>query len=482
MFLFVPEVFDVPSEKELKDLWLNYESEAAGQAYVDDVGDKMIMSRPEAIAKVIEKKAIKELGGTQYTFENGVKIITKKTDFKKNEIKIYGGSKGGYYYYPEAEVPSGYISINYAWNSGLNGKTKNQLNKIISEKNISFNFGVNATSEYFNAYAKKENLEETLQLIYSVFANPQFTKESWDTLMSANYQVAETYDANPNRVFEDKLNEAIYGKSIFYAPKDKSYLDKMKPEVAEEIFRQRFGNPADFTFVFVGDFNEKQLVNLCANYLGSLKTNDNFEETKYVYFPFPNESKIVNVNKGLDNKGYVYICSGGELAPEADIEKSFKESVIMNQLTSLLDIRLREVIREDNSGTYGVGGGGFIDGWPERYYKIYCGFNCDPAREEELAAAVVDTIKDIQKGNISDENITKIRESYLRSIENSVRDNGWWLNRIIAEVMFTYEPMWFSKDYEKIAKEWITKDNLIEAANKYIDPDRMVTGYLKPEK
>ena len=51
------------------------------------------------------KKSIKELGATEYTFENGVKIITKKTNFQKNAITIYGGSKGGYYQLKEEEIP-----------------------------------------------------------------------------------------------------------------------------------------------------------------------------------------------------------------------------------------------------------------------------------------------------------------------------------------------------------------------------------------
>ena len=481
MVVLVPETMNVPSEKEIINIWNNYESEAAKEAYVDDTGDNILMEKPAKKAKVTEKKALKELGGNQYTFENGVKIITKKTDFQKDSIVIYGGSKGGYYQLKEEEIPSAKVAMEYAYYSGFNGKTLSQLQKMLTALNMNVGFEINDVEECFFGNANKTNIEETLQFINIAFSKKQFTEEGWETLINQYKQIAETYGAQPSRVFNDKKNEMLFGNTIYYAPWNMDYINKMNPEIAERVLRERFGNPADFTFVFVGDFNEKQLVELCSYYLGTLETNKNFEETKYVYFPFPESSKTETVKKGIDQKGEVYMCFGGELPECNDIEVSFKESTIINQLASLLDIRLREVIREDKGGSYGVSVGGFIDGWPERFYKVYIDFGCEPVREEELQAAVIETIKDVQSGNISDEVITKLKESYTRNVETSMRNNYWWVNRISSEILFTYEPVWYTNNTGRV-NEWITKEALIDAANKYLDTNKIVTAYLKPEE
>ena len=144
-------------------------------------------------------------------------------------------------------------------------------------------------------------------------------------------------------------------------------------------------------------------------------------------------------------------------------------------------IRLREVIREDKSGSYGVTTNGFIDGWPERYYRVSIEFGCEPARQDELYGTVIDTIKDIQKGNISDDIVAKLKETYTRTIETNMRNNYWWINRFNAEVVFNYEPLWYTKNSNKVA-DWITKEALVEAANKYLNTNRVVKAYLKPEK
>ena len=479
MLIIAPESAEIPSEKEIFDIWKNYESEA--EAYKDDVVSETFMKKPSNKGKIIEKKALKELGGTQYTFENGVKIITKKTDFKKDSIAIYGGSKGGIYQLKEEEIPSAQISIDYSNLSGRGGITYSQYQKISTTKNLAVSIGMNNTREFFNATANKNNLEESLQLINLMFTKPQFGEDAWKTIYTQYSEIADSYGAKPMQVFSDKINELVMGKNIYSAPFNKDYVKKMDPKIAEKVYRERFANPADFTFIFVGDFDEKELVDLCAYYFGSLKTNDKFDETKYVYFPFPKESKSIVVNKGIDDKGHIYMAFGDSLPVCDDLDVKFRENEIIHQLASLLNIRLREVIREDKSGSYGVSTNGYIDGWPERYYRVSIEFGCEPARQDELYETVIDTIKEIQKGNISDDLIEKLKETYIRTIETNMRNNYWWLNRFTAEVLFEYEPTWFTKDTGKVA-EWITKEALVEAANKYLNTDVVLKAYLKPER
>ena len=358
-----------------------------------------------------------------------------------------------------------------------------QIQKISSAKNLNVNYGLGSTAEYLNGSANKENLEETLQMINLIFSKPEFNKDGWNTVINQYNEVAKTYGAKPMQIFSEKINELLYGKNLWNLPVNNEYMTKLNADVAERVYRERFENPADFTFVFVGDFDEKKLVDLCAYYLGTLKTNEKFEETKYVYFPFPKKNETLTVKKGIDNNGHVYISFGGELPalPDDGQEQGFRESIIINQLASVLDIRLREVIREEKSGSYGVTTGGYIDGWPERYYQMYVEFGCEPARQEELSAAVLETINDIKAGNISDEIVSKVKEGYVRSVETSMRNNYWWIGRFSAEVLFTYEPMWFTKNSKKTA-DWITKEALVDAANKYLNTERFVTAYLKPEK
>ena len=267
----------------------------------------------------------------------------------------------------------------------------------------------------------------------------------------------------------------------------KGFLERHKgtefidAEVAERIYRQRFANPADFTFCFIGDMDEEALIEDCCYYLGSMETSEEREETVYKYWDFPKGKPNAVVKKGLGDQGQVFIGFGGSLPAENDIEVSYKGSFIISQLQALLDIRLREVIREDKSGSYGINVGSYIEGYPERYHRTFIGFGCEPGRVQELTDEVMVLIQKLQNEPIDSVYIEKLQETCRRSRETNLYDNNWWIHRIEAELVYTYEPDWVTTDINKLV-DWITAENLQNAAKKYLNTQNFISVYLVPER
>ncbi len=480
MFIACNPSEKLPSEKEIMDVWKNYKGTNIS-AYEDDSSDGL-MKKPVNKANVVSKKSIKELGVKEYILENGIKILTKKTDFEKNYMYMNVFSKGGSYQVNESDFPSAYAALSYALYSGFENLSYNQMVKEISSKQIRFNFDIKDTTEYFSSSCSFKYAEELLQMLNLFFSQVKFNDDAWNTVIQQLKEVASNHGTAPTEALNDKVREILYGKNdIYHAPFDLKFVSKMDAKKAERIYKERFGNPADFTYVFVGDFDEGKLIELCQYYLGNLKTSKEREETVYKYYDFPKGKVNETVNKGKEDKGRVYLCFGGELPEEKDIEKSYKESKIISYLETLLDIRLREVIREDKSGSYGISVNSYIDGYPERFYRTEISFGCEPARAQELRDEVLNQIKNLQNQLVSNLYLEKLIETEKRGSENNIYDNGWWLNRINAELIFTYEPLWVSKNEKKQEVEWITAENIRDAAKKYLNTENFVSVYLMPE-
>lgn len=481
MLLFLPEKAVIPTKAEIMDIWKNYKANTTQNKASMEKEDTILMPRPASKAKIKETKKIKELGATQYTFENGLKCIFKKTDFKNDEMFIYGYSIGGYYQLKENEVPSASVMANYMINSGFGGKSYSQLSKIIDSKGMSFRIGINNSSEFFVSSASSDNIEQTLQVINMVIRDPGFSDEAWNKIMEDSKRFADNLGTTASDVYSEKINEVIFGNSLYKSQTNRNYVEKLNQKEAERLYKNRFMNADDFTVVFTGDFDEKKLLDLCALYLGTLEPTGKHDELKEVLFPFPKTSNTITVRFGNDKKGNIYMRFGGELPEVKDMEQKFKENVIIEQLAEYLKIRLREVIREEKSGTYSVSTNGWRSGLSGREYMVDIQFTCEPEREEELRNEVIKVIEDLKQGKISDEIIIKLKETYSRSIETSLRNNSWWTTRIIYEAVAKTEPLWFTHDYKTISSDWITKENIIEAANKYLDTNRVFTAYLIPE-
>lgn len=482
MLAVAPNNETLPSKNELNSIWKEYKNEGLA-AYEDDVSDNNLMSRPKKKGKVVSKKINKNLGVNEYILNNGIKIITKKNKFEKNYMYMSIVSKGGTFQIDEKDVPSsGDVSLQYMLYSGFKTLSYPQLVKKIQSKQLGVSFGVNSTAEYIQGNCKADECEALLQLVNLMFTQVQFSEESWETVMQSAKAQAEAHGAQPMDHFNDKIKEILYGKDdVYHASLDMNYYSKLNAESAARSYNQRFANPADFTYIFTGDFDEPKLIEYCCYYFGTLPTTPDREETVYKYWDFPKGKTTATVKKGIGDQGIVYLAFGGNLPAEKDIEKSFKDSFILSQLNNLMDIRLREVIREDKSGSYGIGVNAYIDGSPERFSRVTINFGCEPGRTQELCDEVITQVKKLQNELVDDVYIEKLKESCRRNREVNIYENSWWINKIEAELVFSYEPEWVSQDVEKLIS-WITPENLRDAARKYLNSENYVSVFLVPEK
>ena len=135
------------------------------------------------------------------------------------------------------------------------------------------------------------------------------------------------------------------------------YLDRV-PTVAQveavkldqvlAFHKQRFGNAADFTFAFAGNFQVDAIVPLLARYLGSLPSRGKPTSHFAPKFPrYPTGQVAVQVHKGLEPKSstrITYFTTGAPIE-ELDMHRA-------RACASILTDHLRQTLRELMGGTY----------------------------------------------------------------------------------------------------------------------------------
>jgi zinc protease len=82
---------------------------------------------------------------------------------------------------------------------------------------------------------------------------------------------------------------------------------------------------------------------------------------------------------------------------------------------------LREVVREDMSGTYGVRVAGSFQEIPRGQYRLNVSWGCDPDREEELETAVWGVLDEFMAKGADETTLTKVRETHSREHETQLR-------------------------------------------------------------
>ena len=473
---------ELPPKEELIYFWENYQSSAELAAYTDNAMEGELMARPAKKAKIVSTNKVPALKATEYVFENGARIILRKNELDKGRIVLSALSSGGASLVKDSEYPSCVVSPVYAFYSGIAGMDVSQFQKYISTKAVGLNIVINDTDERISGQSTPEHFEDLLQIITQFMTAPQFNEQGWSFLMYNMQQQAQAYNVQPTDALVSRVRQLLYGDSIRHTAISPKFVDMMDAATAERLYRERFGNVSDFTFVISGDIDEDAVLEMCQYYVGTIPVEKPLQE-QAVFEKYKVIKGITKdtVTKGQENKGYVYLCFGGLLPPAADVNETYKDIQLMEQLRALTEMKLREIIREDKSGTYGVGVYGGINGYPERNYQIQIQFGCEPSREEELIAEVIAALKKIKNEPVAQTDIDKLRESYRRNFETNQNNSDWWVDVIASCMVFKYMPTEAAYD-SAFGLRYITSEVLNEQAKKYLDTDNYVCVSLVPEK
>ena len=160
---------------------------------------------------------------------------------------------------------------------------------------------------------------------------------------------------------------------------------------------------------------------LVERYLASLPALQRKEKARDVGIRPPTGVVERTVRMGVESKAQTQLVFTGEC------KYSYDNRVILGALRDLLDIRLREALREDKGGTYGVSVGGSCHNIPTERYEINVSFGSAPERVDELVKEVVPAGDRQREGGDRerDSNLTKVKEiSRCALHETALRQNG----------------------------------------------------------
>lgn len=401
--------------------------------YVDSTPTEPLMSEEQMPAGgtiVDEKDGV--FGSKVLTLSNGIKVILKDTDLKADDINMTAVSWGGRSLVDDKDLLDADQMGMLIGLGGLGNFSMLDLQKVLSGKQASVSPALSGLTESFSGHSTVKDFETMLQLLYLSFDDPrrddEVVKSQLDILKSA----LANQELDPNVAFSDTLSNMLYGGNPrFLGSLKADMVDKIDYDNVLEIYKDRFDNPGDFTFIFVGNLDGANVRDLIAKYIGGLKTDKARE--KY------NERNALQINKGLDEKSFTREME----TPKAtvlefyvgDYEYTLKHDLEVNIIGQLLDMCYTESIRENIGGSYGVGVSGTMSDLPkgEFYFQIY--FDTDPAKLDTTLIAVKDGIDKFIAEGPNAEDLAKVKEYMVKKHHEDLKENSYWMNAIYSYVL-----------------------------------------------
>jgi zinc protease len=222
---------------------------------------------------------------------------------------------------------------------------------------------------------------------------------------------------------------------------NKEIINKLNQDKAYDIYKQRFANPADFTFVLVGPFVIDSIKPFILTYLGGLKTTKEKETWKDNNVRHPKGEIVKHFERPMQvEKTSVNLSYWGELP------YSMMNKVNLDALADVLKIRCRESIREDKGGTYSIGVSGKVSNKPISQGTLSIRFDTNKEKADTLIGIAQAELDKIQKEGVQTVDLDKVKAAMLKRFEENSKGKSWWVT-----VIKTYEEEGINlqTDYEK---------------------------------
>jgi len=462
----------VPSESDILAIVTQAES-ATVEAYDDALTDAPLLPELPVAGAVVSESIVERIGLTDWRLSNGARVLLKSTDFKNDQVLLRGFSPGGLSLISDDRFIPAATAVDVVELSGVGAFNLIQLQKKLAGKIARASASLGSQFETASGFASPADLETMFQLLYLRFTAPRADGDTFQSVQTRMGEMIENRRNDPDAVFSDTLEEALYEDHPRHQPLSPDTVEGMDREHSLRIYRDRFADASDFTFVIVGNFTIEEIRPLVERYLGGLPALGRKELGLFNNDDPVRGQHALTVTKGIEPKCSLTMLFNGD-TPWID-----EERYALRAAVDVLRIQLREALREDLGGTYGVSVSGGLSRWPKGTYSCGIRFGCDPDRADDLITVALSEVRQLQEEGPSGVNLAKVKEQHLRQFEVSVKENPFWLNNLIFRLQHDLDLAALMDFPDK--PEQLTAHDVAEAARKYFSADNRFIARLLPE-
>ena len=437
-----------PTEAEILDI-LNKTKAEEITAYVDKVSDEPLMKEAPKAGKIVKTEE-GPFGSTALTLSNGVRVVVKNTDFKADEIRMRAFSPGGTSVFGTKEALQIKMLNSVAGLGGLGNFSNVDLEKVLAGKKASVNASVSDLSEGLSGSCSPKDLETMLQLVYLSFTAPRMDNDAFESFKQRTKAALANQEADPSMALTDTLQREMYGNHPMAGRIKADMIDQTDYNRIMEMYKDRFKEAGDFTFLFVGNINLEEAKPLIETYLGGLPTINRKENYQDIKLDIQKGTRKNLFEKQMETPKatVISIISG-------DCEYNLKNNLLMTMLSQTMSMVYLETVREKEGASYGVSAYGQLSRGikDEALFQIY--FDTDPAKREKMEQIVMSELQKVAKEGPRPEHLAKVKEFLLKKHIENVKENGYWLGQLNNYYWYNTD---MNTNYEQLVNELTVED------------------------
>lgn len=470
-----PEKPDLPppADAELLALFDAVRAEEMA-AYTEAVDAEPLVPTPPAAGRIVREVVDTVLGVHDWTLSNGARVLIKPTDFRDDQILMTAFSLGGL---SRSDTPAR-LSHQFAavvpLQGGVGRFSATDLQKALAGSTAELSPTIGMIDQGISGSVAPDDLEEFFQLLWLYVTEPRADTAAFQAFAAQVRAFVENRGTSPEAAFQDTLQVALGQHHPLSMPITVERLPELDLGEALAFYQDRFANAAGMTFLFVGRVDPDSLRPLVARWVGALPAREGDDGWRDLGMRRPEGVVERQVYRGLEPRSQTTLILHGPMA------YTRPERFALDAVREVLNVRLRDALREALGGTYGVSVGAGTSRYPREEYTFTIQFGADPARVDSLTGVVLEEIERLRAEGVTPEEVARITETRLREREVAMRENRFWLTLLEATVREDESVAEALAQQEQLIRQ-LTPSQVQDAARRYLDLSRHVRVTLYPE-
>ena len=413
-----------PTEESLKKAIAEARAEKI-EAYVDNVKNEPLIAEMPKAGKIVKEEAGKKFDYKELTLQNGVKVVLKQTDLKKDQVILSAEGFGGSSLYGEKDYANLRMFDEVVEASGLGNFSHTELEKALAGKIASASLSLGDDRQYISGSSTPTDVETMLQLVYLYFTKINKDQESFDNLMKTTELMLKNKNLQPERVFSDSLTVTITRHNARTLPMTVEMLQQVDYDRILEMARERTANANDWTFTIIGNYDEAAIRPLIEQYLGALPATKGVTKGHDVSTDFSG-TVINDFTRKMETPKAIAVMVWANYNMDYTLENIIRADIA----GQILDMIYTEKIREEASAAYSVMAQAGIQ---RDDYKtagtvlVYC-----PMKPEkgDIAKKIMREEVEAMAKTVDAEKLAKVKEYMLKAVDDQAKTNNYWLRQI----------------------------------------------------
>ncbi|MGN1375561.1 MAG: M16 family metallopeptidase [Prevotella sp.] len=395
------------------------------EAWVDNVKNEPLISVLPKKGTIKSEKENTRLGYKELTLSNGVRVLLKKTDFKDDEIVMRAISKGGSSLLGNDDLVNAKVFDMVIASSGLGSFNSTELEKALAGKQASASLSLEKLYETVEGTSTPKDLETMFQLTYLNFTDITKDEKGFASLMAMLENALKNKSISPDQAFSDSVQCTLYEHNPRFTSLEMEDLKSVNYDRILQIAKERTANAADFTFTFVGNFDEAVIRPLIEQYIASLPSKGKKEDWKKVhtYTKGAVENKFLRKMETPKARVYMFWYN-------TEIPYSLENSILADAAGQILDMIYLKQIREEASAAYSANAFGYSELGSDTPYNVIIGICPFKPEKTDLALGIMNDELQKMAESVDADKLNKVKELLLKRADEDAKKNDHWLSVI----------------------------------------------------